>query len=263
MGEARRRRHKAVAAGTVGLACLMGVAAAGLVIAVAAADRRTAPPAQPAGPTDWAARAAQALAAGGYGFAAASFERGILTVTGEAPGEDARQRAYAAGRDAVLDDPAHAGTVLAFLNAITVDGVAPDTVPDAASALGEAPVAQACQTAYDTLLDGRTITFDSGSAIIAAASGSLLDALAAVAARCEGYRVEIGGHTDARGDDGANQVLSERRAQSVADYLVGRGVPAALLGVVGYGETRPLDGAGTAEADARNRRIEFKVEARP
>jgi OOP family OmpA-OmpF porin len=71
--------------------------------------------------------------------------------------------------------------------------------------------------------------------------------------------VEVGGHTDSQGDEFANQNLSERRAQAVADYLVVNGVPATQLTVLGYGETKPIDARENAAADAKNRRIEFKI----
>lgn len=265
MSEAHKRRKNSVAAGIVGLASLMGVAATGLVVGLAVAT----PPAPQATATeapvapDWPALASAAMSARGFGFAGATLEDGVLTFAGDAPDLAARERAFETGRDAVIEEEAHLGTVLAFNNAITVAGTEVPGAPDAASALGANPEAEACQTAYTTLLTDRVINFESGSAVIAPASYPLLDALAAVAQRCVGYRVEIGGHTDALGDDGANQALSERRAQSVADYLVGKGVAATQLGVRGYGETEPLDASGTSEADARNRRIGFKVEAKP
>lgn len=265
MSEAHKRRKKAVAAGIVGLASLMGVAATGLVIGLAAAggpDPTEQTAAEPVA-IDWPALADAAMSARGYGFASAGLKDGVLTFTGDAPDLAARERAFEIGRDAVIENESHVGTVLAFNNAITVAGTEVPGAPDAASALGANPAAEACQTAYTTLLTDRVINFESGSAVIAPASYPLLDSLAAVAQRCVGYRVEIGGHTDALGDDGANQALSERRAQSVADYLVGKGVAATQLGVRGYGETEPLDASGTPEADAKNRRIGFKVEAKP
>lgn len=51
--------------------------------------------------------------------------------------------------------------------------------------------------------------------------------------------IEIGSHTDARGPDPYNQNLSERRSQSVADYIIGQGIDASRVIPVGYGETRP------------------------
>ena len=74
------------------------------------------------------------------------------------------------------------------------------------------------------------------------------------------YSVEVGGHTDTKGDAIANQTLSENRAQAVADYLLGKGVEKSQLAIKGYGESKPLDTSESKDADAKNRRIEFKVE---
>jgi outer membrane protein OmpA-like peptidoglycan-associated protein len=263
MSETGKRRRKAVAAGVVGLCALMGVAATGLVIGVGIGGSGDGPVASGPGSTDLAAKATAAMAGAGYGFATAALEGGVMRITGDAPNGEVRERGFTVGRDAVLADPSHSGTVRGFANAISVSGQPVDAIVDAASTLGTDPDADSCQTAYDTTLEGEVVNFESGSAVVSATSFALLDGLAAVAQRCVSYRVEIGGHTDARGDDGANQALSERRAQAVADYLVGKGVSASQLGVVGYGESEPLDASGTAEADAMNRRIAFKVEARP
>lgn len=262
MSEKAKRRRKAVAMGAVALSAFMGVAATGLAVAVAMGP--AAPVAdEPQPEADWVGVATGAMASRGFGFAGAALDGGVLTITGDAPDADARVRAFETGRDAVLDDPRHAGQVLAFANALTIAGVAQDATPDAASALSGTPDAESCQTAYNTLLDGRSINFESGRAVIDAGSLTLLDSLSAVAKRCVSYRVEITGHTDARGDATANQSLSERRAQAVADRLVSNGVAATQLGVAGKGESEPLDASGTAEADARNRRIAFTVTMQP
>ncbi len=71
--------------------------------------------------------------------------------------------------------------------------------------------------------------------------------------------VEIQGHTDSIGSPEANQTLSERRAQAVKDYLVGRGISPDRLGTRGFGLTRPIDSNDTDLGRARNRRIEFIV----
>ncbi len=72
-------------------------------------------------------------------------------------------------------------------------------------------------------------------------------------------KVEIGGHTDDVGRDAANQKLSERRANSVRNWLVQKGVDGARITTRGYGETQPMVPNDSAENRARNRRIEFKV----
>ncbi len=76
--------------------------------------------------------------------------------------------------------------------------------------------------------------------------------------------VEIGSHTDSRGSADSNQSLSERRAKSVVEYLISKGISKDRLFGVGYGETNLLnncgDGVQCAESKhAVNRRTEFKV----
>ena len=257
-----QRRRKTLASGTgVAIAIFAALAATGLSLTGPLKPAKLDEPATAEAPkkTDWREVARQALDKEKLSFADVEFKSGVLTVSGDTEEAQSRARAFDVVKQAVLSDPSHVGVVLAFENAITLGGQAIVEAPDAASAMGATPDAKACQTAYDTLLDGRVINFGSGSAVLAGDSKPLLNALAAVAKRCETYRVELGGHTDARGDATANQALSERRAQSVADYLVSQSVPASLLGVSGYGETQPKDAGGDADADAKNRRIEFKI----
>jgi outer membrane protein OmpA-like peptidoglycan-associated protein len=87
----------------------------------------------------------------------------------------------------------------------------------------------------------------------------LLDNLYDIVNRCPELDIEIGGHTDSDGSDVANQRLSERRAASVGSYLQEKGIPAARMRVVGYGEAKPLVENSNAENKAKNRRIEFSV----
>lgn len=71
--------------------------------------------------------------------------------------------------------------------------------------------------------------------------------------------VEISSHTDNVGTTIANQTLSQRRAQSVVDYLTTRGVSAARLRAKGYGATQPISENKTEAGRAKNRRTEFKI----
>jgi outer membrane protein OmpA-like peptidoglycan-associated protein len=70
--------------------------------------------------------------------------------------------------------------------------------------------------------------------------------------------VEISGHTDAIGSDEYNQKLSERRAESVRQWMLNKGIAPNRLTAVGYGESRPIASNDTEEGRALNRRIEFK-----
>ena len=71
--------------------------------------------------------------------------------------------------------------------------------------------------------------------------------------------VEISGHTDNTGSPEHNQSLSEKRAQSVVDYLVNKGIDRKRLKASGYGETRAVADNETEEGRAMNRRTELKI----
>jgi OOP family OmpA-OmpF porin len=123
-----------------------------------------------------------------------------------------------------------------------------------------APVdATVCQQLFSDLLGKGKIRFESGRAIIDPDSAGLLDRLIETALRCPTANIEIAGHTDADGDDGFNQALSEKRAQAVADYLVRAGLPADRFKAMGYGSLQPVASNDTDEGKAQNRRIEFVV----
>jgi outer membrane protein OmpA-like peptidoglycan-associated protein/tetratricopeptide (TPR) repeat protein len=72
-------------------------------------------------------------------------------------------------------------------------------------------------------------------------------------------KVEIQGHTDNTGTPENNQVLSEKRARSVVDYLVENGIAAERLGWAGYGENRPVAGNDTPGGRRLNRRTTLKI----
>ncbi len=72
-------------------------------------------------------------------------------------------------------------------------------------------------------------------------------------------KIEIGGHTDSDGDDDKNLELSKKRAQSVMNYLLMKGIPIPRLTYKGYGETMPRAENDTPENKALNRRTEVKI----
>lgn len=73
------------------------------------------------------------------------------------------------------------------------------------------------------------------------------------------YKIEIGGHTDAVGSVSSNQILSQRRAASVMEYLINKGLEASRMSSKGYGETQPIRNSNTKEGQSVNRRVEFKL----
>lgn len=120
--------------------------------------------------------------------------------------------------------------------------------------------AQACQAAFDAVLETNKVYFESGNAEITRESGETLDKLMAVSAQCDAaLRFELGGHTDDQGDRAFNVSLSEARAAAVAAYMTAAGFDGARLAAIGYGPDIPVGDNATADGRAQNRRIEFKV----
>ena len=74
-----------------------------------------------------------------------------------------------------------------------------------------------------------------------------------------GYKISLEGHTDSIGTDAYNQKLSERRANAVKTWLVGKGVEAAKITTAGFGKTKPVADNKTKAGRAENRRVEVLV----
>ena len=116
-----------------------------------------------------------------------------------------------------------------------------------------------CQQLFTDLLSKGTIRFETGRADIDRDSAGLLDRLVEIAMRCPTANIEVAGHTDAAGEEVANQALSEKRAQAVINFLVQAGLSANRFTAAGFGSTQPLASNDTSDGRAQNRRIEFLV----
>jgi OmpA-OmpF porin, OOP family len=119
--------------------------------------------------------------------------------------------------------------------------------------------AEGCETRLTVISENNAIYFKTGSAELDKGSEPMLDTGADIAKRCPSVKFEVDGHTDSIGPKGYNQTLSEQRAKSVVDYLAAKGVAAARIHAVGYGDTRPVVPNDSEANRAKNRRIEFKV----
>jgi len=103
------------------------------------------------------------------------------------------------------------------------------------------------------------VTFDVDSAAIKPGfQRPLSDVAATLRSYPESY-IDVIGHTDSSGSAEYNQGLSERRARSVADALVSRGVQPVRLAAYGVGETQPVASNETPEGRAANRRVELRI----
>lgn len=104
------------------------------------------------------------------------------------------------------------------------------------------------------------INFASGSAEVPADARAVLSAAAAAINLLPAtVRFEVAGHTDNTGTPEGNRLLSRKRGQAVADFLVAAGVPRDRLNAQGYGDSRPVAQNNSEEGRFRNRRIEFKA----
>jgi outer membrane protein OmpA-like peptidoglycan-associated protein len=105
----------------------------------------------------------------------------------------------------------------------------------------------------------QNIQFANGKATLLSKSYKYLEQLYRLMVYHSTLRVEITGHTDNTGKKSTNQKLSLERAQSVVDYLIGRGIKANRLVARGYGDSQPIAPNKTAAGRALNRRVEFRV----
>ena len=101
------------------------------------------------------------------------------------------------------------------------------------------------------------VSFDTGSATIKPQMRAVLDPFAASVKDDPNARLTIVGHTDSTGSDAINNPLSVDRAQSVRDYLAGKGVSPTRVQTAGHGEREPIADNSTDAGRARNRRVEI------
>jgi outer membrane protein OmpA-like peptidoglycan-associated protein len=109
------------------------------------------------------------------------------------------------------------------------------------------------------------VTFESGilfatnESTLSPASRASLDKFASSLQGHPDTDVKIYGHTDSTGSDAINNPLSQRRAESVYNYLVSKGISGARLVSDGFGSTQPVAGNNTPEGRAQNRRVEIYI----
>jgi outer membrane protein OmpA-like peptidoglycan-associated protein len=104
------------------------------------------------------------------------------------------------------------------------------------------------------------ITFDTDQSDIKPNFYQVLSSVGLVLKEYNKTIIDVTGHTDSDGSDGYNQQLSERRAASVANYLVAQNLKAERFQVLGLGESRPVASNNTEDGKSMNRRVEIKIE---
>ena len=103
------------------------------------------------------------------------------------------------------------------------------------------------------------VTFDTNSTVVKPGLYTEIDRVAGVLSRYSETLIRVEGHTDSVGSEEYNMDLSFRRANSVRDLLVQRGVNISRIETVGFGETKPVATNATEAGRQLNRRVEIKV----
>ena len=105
-----------------------------------------------------------------------------------------------------------------------------------------------------------SVTFDVDRSEVKPQFHAVLDDVGRTLSSYNQTYIDVLGHTDTTGSNEHNQILSERRATSVADYLAARGVEHARMATRGYGETAPIYSPDDTDMKkAANRRVEIKI----
>ena len=106
------------------------------------------------------------------------------------------------------------------------------------------------------------VLFAVDSATLNSASGAALNEAASVMSEFPKTAIISQGHTDSTGSEAHNQGLSERRARSVANYLIGQGVDGKRIASMGYGEAQPVASNDHSNGRSLNRRVDLLLKAK-
>lgn len=105
------------------------------------------------------------------------------------------------------------------------------------------------------------VHFSTNRSDISRESAYTLDKLAEIFKEYPDSNILVEGHTDSDGSAEYNMTLSEKRAQSVTNYLVSKGISSKRFTTTWYGETQPRESNDTAIGKSKNRRVELAIMA--
>jgi len=120
-------------------------------------------------------------------------------------------------------------------------------------------ILQTRDSARGLIVNMSDVLFDTGSYTLKPGAREKLAKISGIVLAHPGLSLQIEGHTDSVGSDDFNQQLSERRADSVRDFLAEQGVPGSSITAHGFGKTQPVAANDTPEGRQRNRRVELVV----
>ena len=110
-----------------------------------------------------------------------------------------------------------------------------------------------------TWIDFDRINFETGSADLSISSQEQISNMAEILTAYPDISIKIGGYTDNTGSDEINLTISQQRADSVRNALIGKGIEESRLEAEGYGSQHPIATNDTEEGRAKNRRIAVRI----
>jgi len=120
-------------------------------------------------------------------------------------------------------------------------------------------ILQTRDSARGLIVNMSDVLFDTGSSTLKPGAREKLAKISGILLAHSGLTLQIEGHTDSVGSDDFNQQLSERRADSVRDFLAEQGVQPSAMTAKGFGKTQPVASNDNTEGRQRNRRVELVV----
>jgi outer membrane protein OmpA-like peptidoglycan-associated protein len=120
-------------------------------------------------------------------------------------------------------------------------------------------ILQTRDSARGLIVNMSDVLFDTGSSTLKPGAREKLAKISGILLAHRGLTLQIEGHTDSVGSDDFNQQLSERRSDSVRDFLAEEGVGPSSMSARGFGKTQPVASNDTTEGRQRNRRVELVV----
>ncbi|PRY12394.1 outer membrane protein OmpA-like peptidoglycan-associated protein [Pontibacter ummariensis] len=140
-----------------------------------------------------------------------------------------------------------------LMNSVSFDYTSPKSLSPVALDVYLEPIVPGAAVTLNNLF------FDTGKYELEKESKTELNKLVKFLEQNPKVKIEIAGHTDDVGSDKANQVLSEKRARAVVEYLASNGVAKDRFRYKGYGESKPVKPNTSDENRQQNRRIEMRV----
>lgn len=171
--------------------------------------------------------------------------------------EKNREHIYADSvRHSIIQHPHSIQNIKVFSPALEISQ--PDSFPDI-------PIFQKVEISQSEIIFDKkiftlpNILFENNSDILLPIAYNSLDDLIVYLVDNRNFKIKITGHTDNIGKTYTNQTLSEKRAQSVANYLISNGIHILTINTLGKGESQPISSNKTSEGQQLNRRVEFEI----